>query len=65
MPLRILLTGSTHGPDVGAILALVDKAGASGCVSGEVDLVTLPERLKLLGSISLEALASKSEPAMT
>jgi len=65
MPLRILLTGSMHGPDVGAILALVDRAAASGCVGEEVDFVALPERMKLLGAVDLEALASKAEPAMT
>lgn len=65
MPLRILLTGSMHGPDVGAILALVDRASSSGCISEEVDIVTLLERVKLLQALDLGAVTNKAEPAMT
>lgn len=55
MPLRVLLTGKLHGPDMGGSIALLYKAGKSGVVGSEVGFLTLDERLKLLRELDWEA----------
>ncbi|KAJ6838442.1 glutamate--tRNA ligase, chloroplastic/mitochondrial [Iris pallida] len=55
MPLRVLLTGKLHGPDMGGSIALIYKAGICGAISPEAGFVTLDERLKLLKEIDWEA----------
>ncbi|KAH9654771.1 glutamate--tRNA ligase [Citrus sinensis] len=44
MPLRVLLTGKLHGPDMGASILLIHKAGTHGIVSPRAEFVTLDER---------------------
>ncbi|KHN30858.1 glutamate--tRNA ligase, chloroplastic/mitochondrial-like [Glycine soja] len=61
MPLRLLLTGKLHGPDMGASVALLYRAGTSNVVTPESGFVTLDERFKMLRQIDWEAL-SKDQP---
>ncbi|BAT96928.1 Glutamate--tRNA ligase [Vigna angularis] len=61
MPLRVLLTGKLHGPDIGASVVLLYKAGISDVVAPETGFVTLDERFKMLRQINWETL-SKDQP---
>lgn len=61
MPLRVVLTGKLHGPDMGSSVVLLYKAGTSGVVAPEVGFVTLDERFKMLRQINWETL-SKDQP---
>ncbi|OIW18850.1 hypothetical protein TanjilG_25293 [Lupinus angustifolius] len=61
MPLRLLLTGKLHGPDMGASVLLLHKAGKSGIVAPEVGFVTLEERFEMLRQVNWETL-SKDHP---
>ncbi|KHN27822.1 Glutamate--tRNA ligase, chloroplastic/mitochondrial [Glycine soja] len=57
MPLRLLLTGKIHGPDMGASVVLLYKAGTSNAVAPDAGFVTLDERFKILGQINWETLS--------
>ncbi|XP_027334107.1 glutamate--tRNA ligase, chloroplastic/mitochondrial [Abrus precatorius] len=61
MPLRLLLTGKLHGPDMGASVVLLYKAGSGGIVAPEAGFVTVDERFKMLRQINWETL-SKDQP---
>ncbi|CAL0324372.1 unnamed protein product [Lupinus luteus] len=61
MPIRLLLTGKLHGPDLGDSVLLLHKAGTTGIVAPEVGFMTLDERFKILGQINWETL-SKDHP---
>jgi len=61
MPLRVLLTGKLHGPDMGASVVLLYKAGTSDVVAPEAGFVTLDERFNMLRQINWETL-SKDQP---
>ncbi|MED6110105.1 Glutamate--tRNA ligase, chloroplastic/mitochondrial [Stylosanthes scabra] len=61
MPLRLLLTGKLHGPDMGASVVLLYKAGTTSIVAPEAGFVTLDERFKILKEIDWETL-SKDHP---
>ncbi|KAK7386213.1 hypothetical protein VNO78_26269 [Psophocarpus tetragonolobus] len=61
MPLRLLLTGKLHGPDMGASVVLLYKAGTSDVVASEAGFVTLDGRFKMLRQINWETL-SKDQP---
>lgn len=61
MPLRLLLTGKLHGPDMGASVVLLYKAGTSGFIAPEVGFVTVDERFKKIREINWETL-SKDHP---
>lgn len=51
MPIRILLTGSMQGPDVGATLALIRSAEASEAVTEAAALVPLSARIEALRTV--------------
>lgn len=57
MPLRVLLTGKLHGPDMGASVLLLHKAGTSGVISPQVGFLTLDERFNMLRVVDWEALS--------
>ncbi|KAJ1395458.1 Rossmann-like alpha/beta/alpha sandwich fold [Sesbania bispinosa] len=57
MPLRLLLTGKLHGPDMGASVVLLYKAGTTGIIAPEVGFVTVDERFKMLRQINWETLS--------
>lgn len=63
MPLRVLLTGKLHGPDMGSSVLLLHRAGTSGVVAPEFGFVTLEERFKMLREIEWEAL-NKDQPLL-
>ncbi|KAH6778689.1 glutamate tRNA synthetase [Perilla frutescens var. frutescens] len=56
MPLRVLLTGKLHGPDMGAGLLLIYKAGSCGVVAPHSGFVALDERFKILRQVDWESL---------
>ncbi|KAF3434917.1 hypothetical protein FNV43_RR22004 [Rhamnella rubrinervis] len=56
MPLRVLLTGKLHGPDMGSSMVLIHKAGTRSVVSPQAGFVTLDERFKTLRKVDWEAL---------
>ncbi|XP_068647534.1 glutamate--tRNA ligase, chloroplastic/mitochondrial [Aristolochia californica] len=58
MPLRVLLTGKLHGPDMGSSILLIYKAGTCGIVSPKSGFVTLDERFNIIREINWEALSS-------
>lgn len=61
MPLRVLLTGKLHGPDMGASVVLLHKAGICGVVAPQAEFIPLNERFKILRQLDWEAL-SKDPP---
>lgn len=67
MPLRVLLTGKLHGPDMGGSILLIHKAGSCGIVSPQAGFVTLDERVKMLREVDWESLEKEMtlEPAAT
>ncbi|KAI3921814.1 hypothetical protein MKX01_005503 [Papaver californicum] len=64
MPLRVLLTGTLHGPDMGSSIVLLHKAGSCGVVTPEAGFVTLDERIKLLREIDWEAFNKEDQPTL-
>jgi glutamyl-tRNA synthetase len=56
MPLRVLLTGKLHGPDMGYSVLLLHRADAQGVVAPEAGFVTLNERFNMLRQLDWEAL---------
>ncbi|KAG1359027.1 glutamate--tRNA ligase, chloroplastic/mitochondrial [Cocos nucifera] len=62
MPIRLLLTGKLHGPDMGASIVLIYKAGICGAVSPQAGFVTLDERFKILRELRWEALNKEAGP---
>ncbi|XP_038973583.1 glutamate--tRNA ligase, chloroplastic/mitochondrial-like [Phoenix dactylifera] len=62
MPIRLLLTGKLHGPDMGASIVLIYEAGTCGAVSPQTGFVTLDERFKILRELRWEALNKEGEP---
>ncbi|KAI3795645.1 hypothetical protein L1987_38301 [Smallanthus sonchifolius] len=62
MPLRVLLTGKLHGPDMGESIVLIYRAGTSGIVTPQVGFVPLEQRLESLKQVNWEAFG-KVEPA--
>ncbi|KAJ4980319.1 hypothetical protein NE237_031156 [Protea cynaroides] len=51
MPLRVLLTGKLHGPDMGASVILLHKAGTCGLVTPQTGFLTLDQRFKMLREV--------------
>ncbi|XP_062081495.1 glutamate--tRNA ligase, chloroplastic/mitochondrial [Humulus lupulus] len=56
MPLRVLLTGKLHGPDMGASVVLLHKAEICGVVAPQAEFVSLNERFNMLRQLDWEAL---------
>ncbi|KAF3777641.1 Glutamate--tRNA ligase [Nymphaea thermarum] len=67
MPIRVLLTGKLHGPDMGSSILLLHKAGNCGVITTEVGFKTLDERFKILREIDWEAISKdkQAEPVAT
>ncbi|GBG78006.1 hypothetical protein CBR_g25940 [Chara braunii] len=64
MPIRLALTGSMQGPDVGQILAMLQKAEGTGAVANEGGiLVPLADRVAMLKSINWGALVQQQQQA--
>lgn len=61
MPLRVLLTGKLHGPDMASSVVLIHKAEICGIVAPQVRFVPLNERFKMLRQLDWEAL-TKDKP---
>lgn len=68
MPLRVLLTGKLHGPDMGASILLLHKAGKSDIVAAETGFIPLDERFNMLRQLDWDSLSRDQpqlEPAAT
>ena len=63
MPLRVLLTGKFHGPDMGASVLLLHKAAKDGVVTPQTEFVLLDERFNKLRQVDWEAL-TKDQPLL-
>ncbi|KDP24924.1 hypothetical protein JCGZ_24302 [Jatropha curcas] len=63
MPLRLLLTGKLHGPEMGSSVILLHKAGNSGIVTPQAGFVTLSERFEILRQVNWEAL-NEDQPSL-
>lgn len=63
MPLRVLLTGKLHGPDMGASVLLLHRAEAHGVVAPEAGFVTLNERFNMLRQLDWDTLIN-DQPLM-
>jgi glutamyl-tRNA synthetase len=61
MPLRVLLTGKLHGPDMGASITLIHKAGICGAVTPQSNFVTVDERFRMLKEVDWESLVKEQE----
>ncbi|URE38992.1 glutamyl-tRNA synthetase [Musa troglodytarum] len=61
MPLRVLLTGKLHGPDMGGSILLIYKAGLRGVVNPEAGFISLDERFKVLREVDWEALDKENK----
>ncbi|KAG6485653.1 glutamate--tRNA ligase, chloroplastic/mitochondrial-like [Zingiber officinale] len=62
MPIRVLLTGKLHGPDMGGSIILIHKAGTCGAISPQAGFITLDERFKMLKEVDWESLPQVEEP---
>ena len=60
MPLRVLLTGKLHGPDMGSSVILIYKAGNHGVVAPQAGFLTLRETFETLRQLDWEALNQRS-----
>ncbi|CAH2043582.1 unnamed protein product [Thlaspi arvense] len=56
MPLRVLLTGKLHGPEMATSIVLIHKAGSPGVVVPQAGFVSMEERFKILREVDWEAL---------
>ncbi|CAN8251706.1 unnamed protein product [Cochlearia groenlandica] len=56
MPLRVLLTGKLHGPEMATSIVLIHKAGSPGIVVPQAGFVSMEERFKILREVNWEAL---------
>ncbi|XP_010521067.1 PREDICTED: glutamate--tRNA ligase, chloroplastic/mitochondrial [Tarenaya hassleriana] len=61
MPLRVLLTGKLHGPEMGSSIVLLHKAGTCGIVAPDTGFVPMDERFKILREFDWEALNNGGE----
>ncbi|KAG8057932.1 hypothetical protein GUJ93_ZPchr0002g25244 [Zizania palustris] len=61
MPLRVLLTGKLHGPDMGGTVVLVHRAGTCGAVNQQSGFVNLDERFRILKEVDWESLVKEQE----
>jgi glutamyl-tRNA synthetase len=61
MPLRVLLTGKLHGPDMGGSIALIHKAGICGAVTPQSKFVNLDERFRILKEVDWESPVTEEE----
>ncbi|KAK1307334.1 hypothetical protein QJS10_CPA10g00048 [Acorus calamus] len=61
MPLRVLLTGKLHGPDMGMAMHVLREAGLCGTITPQAGFVTLDERFKIMREVDWEALNRDSK----
>lgn len=63
MPLWVLLTGKLHGPNMGASIILIHKAGKSDAVAAEAGYIPLDERFEMLRQIDWDSL-NRDQPQL-
>ncbi|KAF5186321.1 Glutamate--trna ligase [Thalictrum thalictroides] len=63
MPLRLLLTGKLHGPDMVSSILLLYKAGKNGLIAPQAGFLTLDERFKILREVDWEGF-NKDQPPL-
>lgn len=60
MPLRVLLTGKLHGPEMGTTILLLHKAGNSGIITSSAHFMTLEERIHVLRKLDCKSLLEET-----
>lgn len=60
MPLRVLLTGKLHGPDMGTTILLLHKAGNSGIITSSANFMALEERIHVLRELDCKSLLEET-----
>ncbi|KAL3624328.1 Glutamate--tRNA ligase, chloroplastic/mitochondrial [Castilleja foliolosa] len=71
MPLRVLLTGKLHGPEMGSAVLLIYKAGKCDVLApqsqsqSESGIVMLDQRFKMLREVQWESLNKDNHPIPT
>lgn len=55
MPLRVLLTGKFHGPEMGSSTVLLYKAGTLNIVHPQAGFVSLDERFKIMREVDWDS----------
>lgn len=63
MPLRVLLTGKLHGPDMGSSILFIYKAGKSGVVAPQAGFIIMGERIDMLRKVNWESF-NKDQPPL-
>lgn len=61
MPIRVLLTGKLHGPDMGSSILLIYKAGQCGALNPQFDFINFDERFKIIKEIDWDSLNKEIE----
>ncbi|KAL8129551.1 hypothetical protein V2J09_018706 [Rumex salicifolius] len=61
MPLRVLLTGKLHGPEMAPSIMLLYKAGTLNTVHPKAGFISLDERFKMLREVDWEAITSNTD----
>ncbi|CAI5465197.1 unnamed protein product [Closterium sp. Yama58-4] len=64
MPIRVLLTGRMHGPDVGETLTMLQHAAADKALGPKVHCVGLEERISILRDADLTAAPAAAAEAV-
>eukprot|EP00475_Leptophrys_vorax_P005656 TRINITY_DN13403_c0_g1_i1.p1 TRINITY_DN13403_c0_g1~~TRINITY_DN13403_c0_g1_i1.p1 ORF type:complete len:525 (-),score=36.28 TRINITY_DN13403_c0_g1_i1:72-1460(-) len=65
MPIRVLLTGRMHGPDVGETLLMLQRAEKDKALGANASLVTVDERLQRLRETDVAAVAAAAKAGET
>ncbi|KAJ7528699.1 hypothetical protein O6H91_15G014800 [Diphasiastrum complanatum] len=59
MPVRVLLTGKMHGPDIGSAVLLIHKAQKSGAVNLRAGLIPISGRIEMLKEVDWDQIYGK------
>jgi len=70
MPVRVALTGTMKGPEVGSLLCLLKEGEVNGVLTEKARFVPLAERIRILRDVNWENITStlanqENEPAMS
>ena len=70
MPVRVALTGTMKGPEVGSLLCLLKEGEVNGVLTEKARFVPLAERIRILRDVNWEMITStlanqENEPAMS
>lgn len=64
MPLRVLLTGKLHGPEMGSSVVILYKAGVSDVVAPQFEFMTLEKRFNVLREVDWKSFREEDQPIL-